>query len=100
ADGDKVSVGPGAQLTLFFFGDNHREQIQGEASFTVTASGSQAPAGKKTVTQTPAALKVAGGTVQGLNSDQYGGSVKRGGDEQKLSTISERKSLSATPNFR
>jgi len=83
--GDTVDVASGAQITLFFYGDNHREQIAGPAKFSVKPSGADLPAAKKVVTQAPGALKVAGGSVAGLNSDQYGGSVKRsGGGEDEL----------------
>jgi hypothetical protein len=82
--GDTVDVSSGAQITLFFYGDNHREQIAGPAKFSVKPSGADLPAAKKVVTQAPGALKVAGGSVAGLNSDQYGGSVKRGGGDEEL----------------
>lgn len=100
--GDKLQVAAGSEVVLFFFGDNHKEQIQGAASFAVTATGASVPANKKVVTQTPGALKVAGGSVQGLNSDQFGGSVKRdvGGAGNGLSAAIGRKSLTVTPELR
>jgi len=98
--GDKLHVAAGAQVTLFFLADQHKEIIQGDSSFAVTATGSSAPANKKVVQQASAGLKVKGGSVASLNSDQYGGSVKRGGAEQVLSAISARHSLSNTPELR
>jgi len=101
-DGDKLHVAAGASVTLMFLGDQHKETIQGDSTFAVAAAGSTAPANKKTVEQPKAGLKVKGGSVAMIGSDQYGGSVKRsaGGENSGPMAISSRHSLSPTPELR
>jgi hypothetical protein len=100
-DGEKLHVAAGASITLMFLGDQHKETIQGDSTFAVAAAGSSAPANKKTVEQPKAGLKVKGGSVAMIGSDQYGGSVKRGGGEHEgPSAVSARHSLSPTPELR
>jgi len=100
ADGDKLHVAAGASVTMMF-ADQHKETIQGDATFSVAAGGSTAPANKKTVEQPQAGLKVKGGSVAMIGSDQYGGSVKRGGDSPTIpAAISPKHSLSQTPELR
>jgi len=102
SDGDKLHVAAGASVTLMFMGDQHKETITGDSTFAVAATGSSAPANKKTVEQPKAGLKVKGGSVAMIGSDQYGGSVKRsaGGENSGPMAVSSRHSLSPTPELR
>jgi len=100
ADGDKLHVAAGASVTMMF-NDQHKETIQGDATFSVAAAGSTAPANKKTVEQPSAGLKVKGGSVAMIGSDQYGGSVKRAAKEEAgPQVVSAPHSLSTTPELR
>ncbi|MHB2015739.1 MAG: tetratricopeptide repeat protein [Candidatus Xenobia bacterium] len=98
--GDAVDVPAGGEVTLFFFKDKHREKIAGPATFKVLADGTNAPAAKKTVTAASGALRVAGGSIAGLNSDQYGGSVKRGGDMEAVRFQMGHRTASLEPTLR
>jgi hypothetical protein len=99
--GDKLHVGAGAQITLMFFGDQHKETISGDTTFAVDAKGTNAPANKKVVAEASGGLKAKGGSVAMLNSDQYGGVAKRSaGGETGLVATSPRHSLTSTPELR
>jgi len=99
AAGDKVHAGAGAQITLMFLGDQHKETVTGDTTFAVAAAGTNAPANKKTVEVASGGLKVKGGTVAMLNSDQYGGVAKRGGGNKSLVLTTPHYSLSTSPQL-
>jgi len=101
AAGDKVHVGAGAQVTLMFMSDQHKETINGDTTFAVTASGTNAPANKKVAQAAANGLMVKGGSIANINSDQYGGVAKRSaGGESTITLTGPQISLNQNPELR
>jgi len=106
AEGDRLQVPAGGLAEVVLYENNHRMKVYGPASVSLGASGLRIPEvqkGRVVVTPAPVALRVQGGSLRDLNSDQPGGGFKRAGEGRADPEVLEAFpgiSLSRTPTLR